>query len=88
MDLEPRVTRPAPAQVLLHDPMHRSDVTAREAECDGEGDFVTRMQDTSVIPEPHVLPIDNAADALFVQQLGRLEHLLDEHGALALWRGR
>ena len=53
-NLEPRVTRAAPAQVLLHDAMHRRRVAGASSESHGERDLVPVMENARIVAELHV----------------------------------
>ena len=88
MPFEPRVSSAAPAQVLLHDAMHDVGILPLELEGRGEREILPVMEDRVVVPEVDVVPIDRLALALLREQFGRLEHLGDEHRALALGSGR
>ena len=88
MNVQPRVTCSPPTEVLLHGPMHCADVAGRQAEGDRQRDFAARMQYAGVVSKPHVLAVDRVADVVLVKQLSGLEHFLDEHGSLAVGRGR
>src|SRR5512138_2200629 len=87
VDLEPWVTRTSPAQVLLHDTMHRCGIAGGEAKGDRERDFASVVKDARVVAETHVRVIGEVAHAALVEQLGRLEDLVDEHRPFAV-RGR
>ena len=85
--LEPRMLPAAPAQVLLHDPMHHCLVSALELEGHGQGDVTLFMEGARIVPELHVVPVDGASFTFLGQELGRVKHLGDEHRTLSC-RGR
>src|SRR5918912_1238397 len=85
--VEPRVARAAPAQVLLQDAMHRGGVARRQLERRREHDVVAVVEDAVIVAEADVVLADRLPLPLGAQDLARLEHLLDEHRALALGRG-
>ena len=82
MVFQPGMFSPAPAQVLLHDPVHDRLVAALELEGDGQGDVALFMQSTGVVAELHVIAVHGTAFALFGQQLGGVEYFGDEHRSL------
>jgi zinc protease len=88
VNLEPRVTRSAPAQVLLHDAMHCAGVTRRELKGHRQRDLVTAVENARIVPESHVRPVHQMTLVPLIQELGGFEHFLDEHRALTLRRGR
>src|SRR5215213_1472527 len=88
MNLEPGVTRTPPAQVLLHDAMHRVGVSRRESEGYRQRDLTTGVEDARIVPELHVRLVDETAFIPLIQELGRLEYLFDEHRARTFGRRR
>ena len=88
VDLEPRVTRATPAQVLLHDAMHDRGVTGGEPKGDRQRDFTSFVQHARVVPELHVRVIGDVPTAALVEQFGGLEHFVDEHRACTVRCGR
>jgi hypothetical protein len=86
VNVEPRVTGATPTQVLLHDSMHRRYVARGETKRDGQRDVAAFVKDAGVVAKSHVLPTDGVPCTVLVEQLSRLEHFLDEHGPLAVWR--
>ena len=84
MELEPGMPRAAPAQVLLHHAMHDGPVAARELERRRQHDVAAMVEDRVVVAELHVVRPHRAPLALLAQDVAPLEHLGDEHRALAL----
>src|SRR5690606_3543305 len=60
----------------------------REREGDRKNDVAPVVEDAVVVSELEIVAVDGADDAILAQDLGGLDDLLDEHGALALRRGR
>lgn len=56
--LEPWVLAAAPAQILLHYPMHDGRISLFQLECDGEGDVPLLVQGAGVIAKMHVVTVD------------------------------
>ncbi len=67
MKLKPGMPCPSPAQILLHDAMHRADIARCQPEGDCEGDLVTVVEDARVVTESHVLFVDEMPLSLFTQ---------------------
>src|SRR5689334_7135747 len=63
MDVEPRVTRPAPREVLLEDLVHPITVTRRQREPHCQRHIAMMMQDARVVSECHVVTIGGASFA-------------------------
>src|SRR5215216_5201694 len=88
VNLEPRVTGAAPAQVFLHDTVHGARVATVELERHAERDLVTLMENARIVTELHVRLVNDMPLAPLIEQLGGLEDLFDEHGSLSLRRRR
>jgi len=58
MKLKPRMSRPSPAQVLLHDAMHDRSVTRLKLKRHSECDIPSMVKDAGVVPELHELLVD------------------------------
>ena len=59
MNLEPRMTRTAPAKVLLHDAVHAIRCRRARAERHGQRDVAPVMKDARVVAELHVRLVDH-----------------------------
>src|SRR5690349_2732536 len=74
----------APAEVFLHDTVHRWLVAALEPESDRQCDLATVVKYAGVVTELHVIAIDGFATAILTEELSRVENLGDEHRTLTL----
>jgi hypothetical protein len=87
MPVEPGMLATPPAQVFLHDAVHRGLIATSQTKRGREHDVAPVVKDAVVITEAHVLCIDGLSFVLFAQDLARLEHLGDEHRSFALRSG-
>src|SRR4051812_15745010 len=88
MPVEPWVPAPTPAQIFLEDSVEHRWIRAGKPKRRGKNDVPTVVKYRVVVPELHIARCNDFSLALFRQDLARVEHLGDEHCALALGRRR
>jgi len=88
MVLEPWVLAASPAEILLHDAMHYRRIAGLELKRHRQSDVALLVQGAGVISELHVVAIDRPPLPVMGKQLGRFEHLGDEHRSFPGGSGR
>src|SRR5215211_880810 len=83
MELQPRVPASAPTQVFLHDAMHCRRIAALKLKNCCQDNVTADVKDALVVAELHVVTVYNPTLSLLRQDHCRVEHISDEHGALA-----
>src|SRR6266545_754682 len=73
----------APAQVFLHDAVHHRCIAGQEFESRGKHHISASVKDARIVPEFHVLAVDDATLSLLGEDHRRLEYISDEHRSLA-----
>src|SRR5687767_4712962 len=88
MPLEPRVLSAAPAQVLLHDAMHRRGLPLVQAKRHRQHDVASMVEHGVVVAKADVVRSNDLSFSFLTQDLARFKHLCDEHRPRSIGRGR
>ena len=84
VELEPGVTGAAPAQVFLHDAMHRGRIAPFELKGYCKRNVIAMMEHARVVPELHVVGTHRLSLVFLSEELAGVKDVRNEHRFLSL----